>query len=208
MTQQDDITQRVLTDDELQALWDEACKDSPQAPGWNRHIRYGRAIESALPSKLRAPVADEPPGGTRWPVLRAMARNYTAGKHTWDALDAEACEQAAEEIRHLRAALASAPVAGEAVTNEMIQAGAKAAREYFERTGGNDPAVIYRAMRAAAPTAPQASAEYARDTALSNLLWAASERDKGNRIRQFDQFMDEARAAISSNAAKQGSRDE
>lgn len=47
-----------------------------------------------------------------------------------------------------------------------------------------------------------------RDTALSNLIWAASERDKGNRIRQFDQFMDEARAAISSNAAKQGSRDE
>jgi hypothetical protein len=68
----------------------------------------------ALLSKLRAPVADELPGDTRWPVLRAMARNYTAGKHTWDALDAEACEQAAEEIRHLRAALASAPVAGEA----------------------------------------------------------------------------------------------
>lgn len=62
-------------------------------------------------SQLPAPVADEPPSGTRWPVLRAMARNYTAGKHTWDALDAEACEQAAEEIRHLRAALASAPVA-------------------------------------------------------------------------------------------------
>lgn len=70
--------------------------------------------KTALLSKLRAPVADEPPGGTRWPVLRAMARNYTAGKHTWDALDAEACEQAAEEIRHLRAALASAPVAREA----------------------------------------------------------------------------------------------
>lgn len=70
-------------------------------------------------SKLRAPVADEPPGGTRWPVLRAMARNYTAGKHTWDALDAEACEQAAEEIRHLRAALASAPVAGQAVALEL-----------------------------------------------------------------------------------------
>lgn len=68
----------------------------------------------ALLSKLRTPVADELPGGTRWPVLRAMARNYTAGKHTWDALDAEACEQAAEEIRHLRAALASAPVSGEA----------------------------------------------------------------------------------------------
>ncbi len=52
---------------------------------------------------------------------------------------------------------ASAPVAGEAVTDEMIQAGAKAAREYFDQTGGNDPAVIYRAMRAAAPAARQAS---------------------------------------------------
>lgn len=71
-------------------------------------------------SKLRAPVVDEPPGGTRWPVLRAMARNYTAGKHTWDALDANACEQAAEEIRHLRAALASAPAA-----NDLTPAGMK-----------------------------------------------------------------------------------
>lgn len=62
-------------------------------------------------ARLSATAAAEPPGGTRWPVLRAMARNYTAGKHTWDALDADACEQAAEEIRHLRAALASAPVA-------------------------------------------------------------------------------------------------
>ncbi|QQB38392.1 hypothetical protein I6I07_19260 [Achromobacter deleyi] len=74
----------------------------------------------ALLSKLRAPVVDEPPGGTRWPVLRAMARNYTAGKHTWDALDANACEQAAEEIRHLRAALASAPAA-----NDLTPAGMK-----------------------------------------------------------------------------------
>ncbi|WP_238909170.1 hypothetical protein [Achromobacter ruhlandii] len=73
-------------------------------------------------SQLRAPVADEPPSGTRWPVLRAMARNYTAGTHTWDALDAEACEQAAEEIRHLRAALASAPVAGEAVAWKIYDA--------------------------------------------------------------------------------------
>ncbi len=45
----------ILTDAEIQALWDEACKDSPQAPGWNRHIRFARA----LLSKLRAPVADE-----------------------------------------------------------------------------------------------------------------------------------------------------
>lgn len=54
------------------------------------------------------------------------------------------------------AALASAPIAGEAITDPMIQAGAKAAREYFEQTGGNSPAVIYKAMRAAAPQASEA----------------------------------------------------
>lgn len=32
--------------------------------------------------------------------------------------------------------------------------------------------------------------------ALRNLLWAAQERDKGNRIRQFDEFVDAARASI------------
>lgn len=53
MTQQDDITQRVLTDDEIRAVWvehgldDEAVED------------FARAIESAVLSKLLAPVADE-----------------------------------------------------------------------------------------------------------------------------------------------------
>lgn len=72
---------------------------------------------------------------------------------------------------------ASAPVAGEAVTDEMIQAGAKAAREYFERTGGNDPAVIYSAMRAAAPAAPQASAEPVRIVFPAHLrkMWSGGE---------------------------------
>ena len=93
--------------------------------------------------------------------LRAMARNYT-DRHSWDHLDSDCVMAAADEIRALRAALASAPVSGEEVTDEMVQAGAKAAREYFERTGGNAPAVIYRAMRAAAPAAAQASAEHVR----------------------------------------------
>ena len=35
-------------------------------------------------------------------------------------------------------------------TKEMIEAGAKAAREYMEETGGNSPAVIWKAMYAAA----------------------------------------------------------
>ena len=45
--------------------------------------------------------------------------------------------------------------ADDEVTPEMVRAGAKAASEYMKRTGGNDPAVIYRAMRAAAKTAEQ-----------------------------------------------------
>ena len=35
---------------------------------------------------------------------------------------------------------------------------------------------------------------------LSNLLWAASERDKKNRIRQFDGFMENAREALAATA--------
>ncbi|WP_241122255.1 hypothetical protein [Achromobacter xylosoxidans] len=52
MTQQDDITQRVLTDDEILAA---TLYGQSEA----RMIRNGRAIESALLSKLRAPVADD-----------------------------------------------------------------------------------------------------------------------------------------------------
>ncbi|WP_081089561.1 DUF3850 domain-containing protein [Achromobacter xylosoxidans] len=122
------------------------------------------------------PVADEPPGGTRWPVLRAMARNYTAGKHTWDALDANACEQAAEEIRHLRAALASAPVAGAVVAWAAVPSRGKRAgriystcdtREeidaYIEQVHqSNDSLTLWARPLSFADTAPQASAENVR----------------------------------------------
>ncbi|WP_459694311.1 hypothetical protein, partial [Achromobacter xylosoxidans] len=52
MTQQDDITQRVLTDDEILTA---TLYGQSEA----RMIRNGRAIESALLSKLRAPVAEQ-----------------------------------------------------------------------------------------------------------------------------------------------------
>lgn len=46
----------------------------------------------------------------------------------------------------------------EIVTREMIEAGAQAGREYYERTGGNSPEEIYRAMRAVAVAGePQAA---------------------------------------------------
>jgi hypothetical protein len=85
--------------------------------------------------------------------------------YAMDADDPTSATELSHFINGWRACIMSqvrAPVAGEAVTDKMIQAGARAAREYFERTGGNDPAVIYRAMRAAVPAAPEASAEPAR----------------------------------------------
>lgn len=85
-------------------------------------FHFTNGWRACIMSQVRAPVTDEPPGGTHWPVLRAMARNYTAGKHTWDALDANACEQAAEEIRRLRAALASAPVASARAALAQLEA--------------------------------------------------------------------------------------
>ena len=39
--------------------------------------------------------------------------------------------------------------------------------------------------------------------ALINLRWAASERDKKNRIRQFDEFMDKADAALAKATGEQ-----
>ena len=51
---------QALSDGEIQALWNEACHDTPQKPGWCRHIRFARSIESAAPrlwpSRARRPV--------------------------------------------------------------------------------------------------------------------------------------------------------
>jgi hypothetical protein len=38
------------SDAELQALWDVACQDTPQKPGWCRHIRFARAVLAAATS--------------------------------------------------------------------------------------------------------------------------------------------------------------
>jgi hypothetical protein len=47
-----------------------------------------------------------------------------------------------------------------------------------------------------APPAPSSEAVKELVEALRNLRWAASERDKKNRIRQFDEIMDAADAAL------------
>ena len=36
-----------LTDEQIQLLWDDACKDTPEKPGWCRHIRFARAVLAA-----------------------------------------------------------------------------------------------------------------------------------------------------------------
>ncbi|WP_063588127.1 hypothetical protein [Achromobacter ruhlandii] len=102
MTQQDDITQRVLTDDEIRAVWvehgldDEAVED------------FARAIESALLSKLRALVADERAAFDAWFLAHPLNRSHHNDTTQID--DAFMPFQAWQA----RAALASAPVAGEA----------------------------------------------------------------------------------------------
>ncbi len=78
------------------------------------------AIVDAVLSKLRAEgVQAVEPKQTQEYTLRAMATNYSA-RHSWDHLDRDCVTAAADEIRALRAALASAPVAGEAPTDAEI----------------------------------------------------------------------------------------
>ena len=37
-----------LTNDEIQTQWNNACLDTVENPGWNRHIRFAQAIEFKL----------------------------------------------------------------------------------------------------------------------------------------------------------------
>ena len=47
-----------LTDEQIQKAWDEACNDSPSRPGWARHLRLGRSIESAATLPLKARILE------------------------------------------------------------------------------------------------------------------------------------------------------
>lgn len=97
----------VLTDEEIRSFWvehgldDEAVED------------FARALESALLSKLRAPVADERAAfeafqrGVGLNELY-LERHPESGQYMWTAT------KEAWETWQARAALASAPVAGEA----------------------------------------------------------------------------------------------
>lgn len=119
MTQQDDITQRVLTDDEIMRSAISAC-DSLNITRFHEIgapsktimddaglLELGRAIESALLSKLRAPVADE-----RDALMRAIVK---AGQDA-GIIRADLETVSGPECLHILECLsrASAPVAGEA----------------------------------------------------------------------------------------------
>ncbi len=112
MTQQDDITQRVLTDDEIRAVWvehgldDEAVED------------FARAIETALLSKLRAPVADERAAVQHHiDMVKAYGDQLYCKASASNPTDKKSWSKSAETVlsnvaESYRAALASAPVAG------------------------------------------------------------------------------------------------
>ncbi|MFY2608278.1 hypothetical protein [Achromobacter ruhlandii] len=104
MTQQDDITQRVLTDDEILTA---TLYGQSEA----RMIRNGRAIESALLSKLRATVADERDRNATISQVVGLC-NRIPGSTTWNAA------QFMYDEMHRRASLASDPLAGK--TRESV----------------------------------------------------------------------------------------
>ncbi|WLW59869.1 hypothetical protein RA224_21880 [Achromobacter aegrifaciens] len=155
-----------MTDAEIQALWDEACKDSPQNPGWNRHVRFARA----LLSKLRAPVADERAALVWYAEQVAGCRKFGPdGEGARNALDKDGGERA-------RAALASAPLAGEAkspdramleaVMNDLNVSDWNCPRcGHAEECSTMDAALMLRDYLAA----PQAS-EAVRDAAINDVI--------------------------------------
>ncbi|WP_459694350.1 hypothetical protein, partial [Achromobacter xylosoxidans] len=149
MTQQDDITQRVLTDAEIQALWDEACKDSPRAPGWNRHIRFARALLSKVP----APIADSTLRLEQ--ALHELIDKIVPGLDTGDLV-----QDARRASTALSATLASAPVTDErdALMRAIVKAGQDAGiiRADLETVSGPECLHILECLsKASAPVADE-----------------------------------------------------
>lgn len=189
MTQQDDITQRVLTDDEIMQSAISAC-DSLNITRFHEIgapsktimddaglLELGRAIETAVLSQVHAPVADEPvPYPKREDVTPEMRASFErlfseARKHHHGTL-ARNDKGAYRDLRvdadwvfYQRAwadALASAPVAGEAQKPVawMLIGRLKNSEPKFTLS---DPAGIYESVYAPLYAAPQAGAEDDRE---------------------------------------------
>jgi hypothetical protein len=121
-------------------------------PGCSREVEgvchhFNCAIgPNGLDAQSRSSAGTEQPA-TREYVLRAMARNYKPG-NSWDHLDAEACIQAANEIKALRdriaalearGALAPAQAASTPARDRILEAIADLQGEHEVMAGPFDP---------------------------------------------------------------------
>lgn len=163
MTQQDDITQRVLTDDEIRGEIHNAIGFGFE-PGELQSVNAADLmnVAYALLSKLRAPVADERAAFDDFIYERVCSEQPYSHFDVWKA----------------RAALASAPVAGEAVAWKIYDAALgkhiltenPKVADMLLREGGNTVRpLVY------GDAAPQASAEDVRNAALEEAAKVADQ---------------------------------
>ncbi|MGE8629498.1 hypothetical protein [Achromobacter denitrificans] len=113
MTNQNNAAQPVLTDDEILHRWDAYVSEpSTTYPltGADK-IAFARAIESALLSKLRAPVADERAAFEAWNSKHGQYRRSDAYERDDNGHYLEWAVENGWRVWQARAALASAPVA-------------------------------------------------------------------------------------------------
>uniref|UniRef100_UPI001F1428CB hypothetical protein n=2 Tax=Alcaligenes xylosoxydans xylosoxydans TaxID=85698 RepID=UPI001F1428CB len=177
MTQQDDITQRVLTDDEIMQSAISAC-DSLNITRFHEIgapsktimddaglLELGRALEGAVLSKLRAPVADERAAFETWANNSFELHRHAGTEYSSRVTQ---CAWAAWEAR---AALASAPIAGEAQSYPGDDVAARLDNMADDQPPGSQAqsdlyaaATIWR-KHIAHRAAPQASAEGVRNAA-------------------------------------------
>lgn len=192
---QNNAVQSVLTDDEIRAI----ITDAHQSHGAFKTgygLSLGRAIESALLSKLRAPVANER-------ALPPLPKPYAqVGKFLDDATDVYTAEQMQA---FGRAAQASAPVTGmqplepefakvlsdnfeslmvrAPVADESpIRRALVAASNYIDTLGGDSK--TYRAALESAPVVPQACpTDVCQAAKADGVLCANDECDRSSSVR-------------------------
>ena len=165
---ENNAAQPVLTDDEIKAIRDRL------GGGFLGPVPFARAIESALLSKLRGSLADEPLG---WKICFTDRNGqYKTVLHDHNAVgDYRSIDPMASSIPlgPYSAALASAPVAGEAAwmheedQNRVISAQQKA---QAERDGGAYASSLrpytIGLFRHATPQASEAPAAFSKDGVL------------------------------------------
>lgn len=216
MTQQDDITQRVLTDLELLDVGAKHGRPSVAL------LPIFRAVESALLSKLRASVADE---------RAAFEQRFHIEPENWSVAGGGGYRNVWYEARwegwKARAALASAPVAGEAVVdqrenNRHYGRGYYAGMRRLQREVAHikdeyGRAVLKVVDRLIEAQAERDAAREERDAALRasqqragdvvrDALWTLTEHNALHFGEQHSTVI-QGRAALSATQTRQGGRD-